>query len=338
MEGVRLRRSRGFELGPLDLALAAGSSTAIVGPSGCGKTTLLRCIAGLERVPAGTIRIGDAVVDGGGQHAPPHARRIGFVFQDGALWPHLDAAAHLRFVDPSLSREEARARLDEVGLGALAARRPGELSGGEAQRLALARALAGAPRILLLDEPLRSVDVHLRRELTLLIRRAVERHGLTLVVVTHDRDEALALGEHIVVMRAGRIVEAARAEELLTAPRTAFGAEFMGDAQCVPVRSDAQGRIATPFGTYAHPQHTPEADVVLALLPGDVRLDAPGHGEPGRVLYAVPDHGRTHAFVEVGALVVRVACERAPAPGTSVGVRLVTTRFLPGDGAEEGAR
>ncbi|MGA0058767.1 MAG: ABC transporter ATP-binding protein, partial [Planctomycetota bacterium] len=190
VDQLQFRHPHGdFRLGPLDLHLPAGSRTALVGPSGCGKSTLLRLLAGLERPTSGTISIGGRVVaDGPHERVSPAERKIGFVFQDGALWPHLDAVGHLRFVQPRLGDAEAVALLDRVGLADRARHRPAALSGGEAQRLSLARALAHEPEILLLDEPLGAVDVHLRDELALLVADVARDRKLTLVVVTHDRD------------------------------------------------------------------------------------------------------------------------------------------------------
>jgi iron(III) transport system ATP-binding protein len=208
VESLRLRRHQGFVLGPLSLHLEAGSRTALVGPSGCGKTTLLRCIAGLQEHDAGLVRIGEQIVSDGRPRIAPSERRIGFVFQDGALWPHMNAIQHLRFAAPSLSKTQAVELLDRVELGDKGKRKPGALSGGEAQRLALARALVGDPEILLLDEPLHSVDAMLRDRLGELIRDVAQDRGLTLVMVTHDRREAGIVADQVLVMEGGRLQSA----------------------------------------------------------------------------------------------------------------------------------
>ncbi|MFN6196594.1 MAG: ABC transporter ATP-binding protein, partial [Planctomycetota bacterium] len=230
---LRLQRP-GFALGPLSFAAPAGGRLAIVGPSGSGKTTLLRCLAGLERPDGGAIRIGEQVVAQGATFVPPDRRGVGFVFQDGALWPHMPALQHLTFAAPGLGAAAARELLGKAGLGAHADKKPAALSGGEAQRLGFVRALAPSPAVLLLDEPLRSVDVHQRDAMALLLRGLADERGLTTVLVTHDRDEALALATDLVVLRDGQLVEAGPALDLLRAPRTAFTAAFLAGAACLP--------------------------------------------------------------------------------------------------------
>jgi ABC-type Fe3+/spermidine/putrescine transport system ATPase subunit len=195
------------------LEVGSGESVAVVGPSGCGKTTLLRLIAGLERPDRGEIRLADRVVACPGRTlVPPHARGLGFVFQDLALWPHLTVRAHLDFVTRAAGlsgverTERARETLALVRIEGLADRHPHELSGGEQQRLALARALVGRPRLLLLDEPFSSLDPDLRaglREEVVRLQRALQ---LTSIYVTHDRDEADALANRIVEMQQGHII------------------------------------------------------------------------------------------------------------------------------------
>ncbi|MBL8755407.1 MAG: ATP-binding cassette domain-containing protein, partial [Planctomycetes bacterium] len=218
---LRLQRP-GFTLGPLSISVPAGGRLAIVGPSGSGKTTLLRCLAGLERADAGSVRIGDVVVDDERTHTPPDRRSVQLVFQDGALWPHMTALAHLQFAAPGLATADAMALLARAGLQAHAHKKPSQLSGGEAQRLGLLRALAPNPSVLLLDEPLRSVDVHQRDALVLLLRTLADERNLTTVLVTHDRDEALALATDLCVLHDGQLVEAGPALQLLQQPACAF--------------------------------------------------------------------------------------------------------------------
>lgn len=205
VENLVVRRRTGFVLGPMSFALPLGSRTALVGPSGCGKSTLLRCLAGLQQIDAGRISMGGRIVTNGRVLVPPEQRRIGFVFQDGALWPHMSATQHLRFANPKLTKRAAEELLERVRLEGRGDRRPGALSGGEAQRLALARALAGDPEFLLLDEPLNSVDAELRETLASLIRREAEDRGLTLLMVTHSATEAAAVADRVIAMRSGRL-------------------------------------------------------------------------------------------------------------------------------------
>jgi iron(III) transport system ATP-binding protein len=204
-----VRRHSGFVLGPMSFALPVGSRTALVGPSGCGKSTLLRCLAGLQKAHGGTIRMSDRIVTNGRILVPPDRRRIGFVFQDGALWPHLSAVQHLRFANPRLTKRSAGDLLARVRLEGRDNTRPGELSGGEAQRLALARALAGDPEFLLLDEPLSSIDAELRGTLAEMIHREAEARALTLLMVTHNIEEAVAVADRVLTMRGGRLQDSA---------------------------------------------------------------------------------------------------------------------------------
>jgi ABC-type Fe3+/spermidine/putrescine transport system ATPase subunit len=192
--------------------VAAGESVVVLGPSGCGKTTLLRLVAGLARPDSGEISLAGRRVSGGGTFVPPHERQLGFVFQDLALWPHLTVRKNLDFVMravnvPRTERESKAADiLRLVQIEQLAARYPHELSGGEQQRVALARALIGDPRLILLDEPLSSLDADLRATLRLELRRLQRALGLTTIYVTHDREDAAALADRVIEMRLGRIV------------------------------------------------------------------------------------------------------------------------------------
>jgi iron(III) transport system ATP-binding protein len=321
----------GFKLGPVAFALPAGAKTALVGPSGCGKTTLLRLLAGLEAPAAGTVRIGDRVVTGDGTMVPPGQRRIGFVFQDGALWPHLTAVQHLRFVDPKLSEQDATNLLDQVGLAHAADRKPAKLSGGEAQRLALARALAGRPDILLLDEPLHSVDVHLRDELSLLIRRIAQTRKLTLILVTHDREEALAVADHLIVLNAGRVVEQGPAGDMLRNPQTAFTASFLCRGACLPVEPAANGTVKTVFGKFPAPAHG-GGRTMLVALPGDVCFTAAAaEGRPlGRVVQVVPSAAGDIATVELDGITLQVPCREPVVVGAKLALELCgQPRLLP---------
>jgi ABC-type Fe3+/spermidine/putrescine transport system ATPase subunit len=197
----------------VSLDIAAGEAVVILGPSGCGKTTLLRLIAGLEIPDSGEIWIAGAQVSGASRiQAPPHRRGIGFVFQDLALWPHLTVQKNVDFVLESAKtpRAERRARANEVlrlvRIEHLSSRYPHELSGGEQQRVALARALVGQPRVLLLDEPLSSLDPELRATLRGELARLQRVLHVTTVYVTHDREDVAVLADRVIEMRAGRIV------------------------------------------------------------------------------------------------------------------------------------
>ncbi|MCC6784834.1 MAG: ABC transporter ATP-binding protein [Planctomycetes bacterium] len=344
VEDLCLNRPRGgFRLGPLSLHLAAGSRTALVGASGSGKTTLLRCIAGLESPQTGRIAIGErTVADGARQLVAPAARRLGVVFQDGALWPHLDAVAHLRFVRPELTRAAALEQLARVGLADRATRKPAQLSGGEAQRLALARALAADPQVLLLDEPLGAVDVHLRDGLALLVRTLAIESSLTVIVVTHDRDEALAMAEDLVVMDQGSIVEHGPAAELVRQPRRAFTARFLGRAACLPIRRDERGEARSALGPVPLPRDADVAAWSHVVLPGDLELDEPATAAAlrARVLHVRFDALRgTTAVLAIDGQPVHVACGDAVRAGDELPLRVRgAPRILPATGVAEELR
>lgn len=340
LDELTVSRGVDFTLGPLSLTFEAATRTALVGPSGAGKTTLLRCIAGLMKPTSGRLRFGDQVVSGDGISLPPERRRIGYVFQSGALWPHLTAVQHLRFCSPGLTAERARELLAQVGLGDLTARRPAQLSGGEAQRLGLARALVGEPEILLLDEPLRSVDPHLRDELGNLVQRIADDRGLTLIAVTHDRAEALALGQRVVILRNGAVIEEGDATDLVQRPATAFGAAFLGAAACWPTAAGADGRLRTPFGDIPVPAGA-RSPLALVVLPGDAEIPNGGARSPGRadehsrdgVLLAIePTAFGAVARVELDGQLVRVAMRGEARVGDVVQLRLTSPpRLLPID-------
>ena len=226
----------------IDLTVADGAFVALLGPSGCGKTTLLRLIAGFERPDAGRISLGDDVVAGPDRFVPPERRQVGMVFQSFALWPHMTVRGNVGYPlrvagirGPEYARKVAEA-LEAVSLTSLAERRPAALSGGQRQRVALARCLVMRPRVVLLDEPLASLDPHLRTamqaEFTLF--QALTR--ATMVYVTHDQAEALALADRVAVMQHGRIAQLAPPRELYRAPKSAFVARFVGGGAVVPAR------------------------------------------------------------------------------------------------------
>jgi len=218
----------------LDLTVDAGEIITVIGPSGCGKSTALRLIAGLERPDSGRIRIADDIVADGGRFVQPEKRRVGLVFQDHALFPHLTVARNVAFGIHKLPRaerdERVREVLDLVRLGHLAGRYPHELSGGEQQRVALARALAPRPAVVLLDEPFSSLDENLRAQVRAEVVGILRETGTTAVLVTHDQTEALSIGDRVVVMRDGEIEQTGTPQEVFERPATRFVASFMGDA------------------------------------------------------------------------------------------------------------
>ncbi|SEG34531.1 ABC transporter ATP-binding protein [Bosea lathyri] len=227
-------------LDEVSLAVEDGEFVAVLGASGCGKTTLLRQIAGFDKLDGGSITIGDRLVSSDTQHVPPEHRKIGIVFQSYALWPHMSVAENVAYGltvagvrDPERARRVAAA-LDLVGLSGFADRRPGLLSGGQRQRVALARCLVTEPSLVLLDEPLANLDVHLRASMEEEFSRFHERTGTTMVYITHDQAEAMALADRIAVMDRGRLLQLATPSMLYREPANATVAGFIGDGMVLP--------------------------------------------------------------------------------------------------------
>jgi len=217
------------------LDVRRGEFVALLGPSGCGKTTALRIIAGFERPDKGTLTLDGRAVAGDGSFVAPEKRRVGMVFQDYALFPHLDVLGNVRFGLPRRDRDRrAREALDLVGLAHLVDRRPAQLSGGQQQRVALARALAPQPSLVLLDEPWNAIDPLLRGEMRADLARILRAAGVTVVLVTHDREEAFTLADRIALMRDGRVVQNGRPEDLYFSPADRWCAEFVGASNLVP--------------------------------------------------------------------------------------------------------
>ncbi|AKH85124.1 spermidine/putrescine ABC transporter ATP-binding protein [Streptomyces sp. CNQ-509] len=243
---------------PLDLTVPRGSFFALLGASGCGKTTTLRMIAGLERPTTGTVRLGDEDVTA----LPPHRRKVNTVFQSYALFPHLDVRDNVAF---GLRRRGIRSvakdvqqTLELVELGHLARRKPHQLSGGQQQRVALARAVVNRPEVLLLDEPLGALDLKLRRQMQLELKRIQTEVGITFVHVTHDQEEAMTMADTIAVMNAGRVEQLGAPVELYEDPASSFVANFLGQSNLIAAE------IAGTAG----------ADLLLSAA-GDVKLALP---------------------------------------------------------------
>lgn len=218
-------------LAGVDLKVPAGTLVSLLGPSGCGKTTLLRTIAGLEKPEAGLIRVGERLVFCPQAPIPPERRRIGMVFQDWALFPHLSVAGNVAFGLPRAERRSSRVdeALEMVDLAGLGDRSPATLSGGQQQRVAIARALATRPSVILLDEPFSNLDATLRVQIRNEVQRLLRDLGVTALFVTHDQEEAFAVGDSVAVMFDGRVVQQASPAELYETPRSREVAEFVGD-------------------------------------------------------------------------------------------------------------
>jgi len=222
----------------LDLHIRDGEVLCLLGPSGCGKTTTLRMIAGLERPTSGELRIGDDLVFGDNTWVPPEKRQLGMVFQSYAVWPHMTVAQNVRFpldlVKTSNAATIVHAALQAVQLDHLADRFPHQLSGGQQQRVALARALVGSPRVLLLDEPLSNLDARLREEMRNEIRALVKRLSVTVVVVTHDQEEAFGLADRVAIMDHGVVQQVDSPEVLYREPANSVVARFLGSLHELP--------------------------------------------------------------------------------------------------------
>ena len=226
----------------VDLDVSPGRFLVLLGPSGSGKSTLARCLAGVERIDAGSLHLGGLLVGDGKRHLPPERRNLAMVFQDYALWPHLTASGNVAYalrrrrLAPADVRLRVAEALDRVGLGHHAGRYPHELSGGEQQRVALARAVVARPGLLLFDEPLSNLDADLRERLRVEIATLARDSGATAVYITHDQSEAFALADDMAVLDSGRIVQFGKPEEIYARPATPFVARFTGLAGELPGR------------------------------------------------------------------------------------------------------
>jgi iron(III) transport system ATP-binding protein len=336
-------------LAGLDLEVPAGSLTAVLGPSGCGKTTLLRLLGGFEHADAGSIRLGAKVLSDGRTHMAPERREIGFVPQEGALFPHLDVAANVGF---GLSRAERRGgRVEEllalVDLEDLGRRLPHQLSGGQQQRVALARALAREPGLVLLDEPFDALDAGLRAQVRGEVRETLRAAGATALLVTHDQEEALSLADTVAVMRGGRIVQAADPQTLYRDPVDAEVAAFVGDAVILEGRQEEDGvetslgrlptrRAAVGIGKSLTVMLRPEQ-----ILCRQAGAPAVGDGPRGRVLSTTfYGHDATARIALEGEdrreIVGRAAGHQLPAVGDRVAIAVEGTAlaFPSGAGTE----
>jgi len=252
LRGIRQAYGDHLVVDGLSLTLARGRIGCLLGPSGCGKTTVLRCIAGFERIQAGEILINGQTVSTASLNVPTEQRRIGIVFQDYALFPHLSVERNVAFGLRRLRAEERRARVGRMlavtGLEELAQRYPHELSGGQQQRVALARALAPRPDLLLLDEPFSNLDVELRERLSLEVRDILHDQGATAIMVTHDQHEAFAMADDIGIMSGGSIQQWASAYNIYHRPSNRFVADFIGQGVFLPGRVNGSGKVEIELG------------------------------------------------------------------------------------------
>ena len=267
------------------IAVSPGEILALLGPSGCGKTTFLRLVAGFERGDAGRIDLAGKTVAGDGLFVLPERRRVGFVFQDYALFPHLTVAENVGFGVDRREREGRVARtLALVGLEGLGDRYPNELSGGQQQRVALARALAPEPAIVLLDEPFSNLDADLRERVRSEVRAILRMAGASTVFVTHDQEEAFDIADRIAVMDRGRIEQLGRPEEIYHTPATRFVADFVGDADFLPA-DVTHDRVVTELGSFSLGGASVEPGAAeIMLRPEDIDLAAADGEDAAEVL------------------------------------------------------
>jgi iron(III) transport system ATP-binding protein len=350
LSGVTASLSGHPVLRGVDLVVPAETTTAVLGPSGCGKTTLLRVIAGFQRLDAGQIRLGEEVVAGPKIWVAPERRGLGYVAQEGNLFPHLDVAHNITYGLPRRKRGD-RERVDElldlVGLPTmLADRRPDQLSGGQQQRIALARALARQPRIVLLDEPFSALDPELRVATREAVAAALARVRATVVLVTHDQGEALSFADQVAIMHDGRFTQVGPPGRVYRAPTDRRSAASLGDA-CFLSGQVNEGVLTCALGRFPAPQANGLSGSCQVLIrPEQLRL-----GEPTGIARCVAEVTRTAYFghdalvelrIDTGAgspttLAARTLGAATPVVGSRVSVSLDgEPHILPTDSVERG--
>ncbi|KXP14476.1 ABC transporter ATP-binding protein [Tsukamurella pseudospumae] len=342
LRGLTKRFGAETVLREVDLTVPAGSITAVVGPSGSGKTTLLRLVAGFARPDAGSVRLGDRELASGTAWVAAHRRGVGYVAQDGALFPHLSVARNIAFaMGPSLPvrRRAAAGRVGElletVSLDpALARRYPHELSGGQQQRVALARALAGRPRIMLLDESFSALDAGLRVSTRAAVAEVLGAAGITTVLVTHDQAEALSFADQVAVLRDGALAQVGPPAGVYARPESEVVARFLGDI--VLLDGAVEGAVAdTALGWIPLAEGTSDgagAKRTVLLRPEQIRIA--GEGVPAtvtRVEFFGPDATVTVALGDGTVVVLRHPSTELPAAGDAVRLRVVGSAVLLAD-------
>ena len=291
LEDISHRYDSGWAVRELSFAVGPGEIVCLLGPSGCGKTTVLRLAAGLEPLQKGRVRVGERLVAEGGdpRQVPPEARGVGLMFQDYALFPHLTVHENVAFGIPRTEpRRDAWVRgvLDEMGLEDFADRYPHTLSGGQQQRIALLRALAPRPQVLLLDEPFSGLDEHLRQQIRMETLRRLEGSNVCTLMVTHDPEEAMFLADRIVVLDRGRLVQDATPIEIFERPRDAFVARLFGPVNEFEGVVSA-GRVETPLGAVAAGGFEDGSAVLVMVRASDIAVFGDGEGDSPSVMARV---------------------------------------------------
>jgi putative spermidine/putrescine transport system ATP-binding protein len=324
----------------LSLEVAAGELAALLGPSGSGKSTLLRMIAGLGEPDSGDIRLGDQSIVG----RPPDRRGVVMVFQNAPLFPHLTLSANVGFglrmrgLPESEITPRVADMLARVQLSGLGQRRPSELSGGQAQRGALARALILSPKLLLLDEPLSNLDASLRDDMRCLISTLQRETGTTMLVVTHDQAEAVALADRIALMMDGRLVQTATPWEIFRRPASAAVARFFGGVNFLPGHADRSGFYCA-LGSLPLPDATLLGPGILTIRPEAIRIGPARNAFPARVLTAVFLGTQGRVTFQVGAVTLTaltapdILADLTPGAEVPVSLPVEATWVVPDDNA-----
>jgi iron(III) transport system ATP-binding protein len=330
VEGVSKRYGAVAALDSVVLDVQPGTRTAIVGPSGSGKTTLLRLIAGFELPDSGRVLLDGSVLAEGESGVPAHRRGIGFVAQDGALFPHLTVAGNIGFgLDRGVEDRERRiaALMDSVELDTgMAHRRPHELSGGQQQRVALARALARRPKLMLLDEPFSALDTGLRDAMRKMVARVLGAAGVTSILVTHDQAEALSFADQIAVLDHGRLMQAGAPRDIYLRPRDEVTATFLGDAIMLPAEL-GDGYADCVLGRIPAETGERRGAAIIMLRPEQIRLsDGAGQGDACCGTVTDVEFGGAVSTVSLAvdglAMPLRIRMASAEAPLAGVRVRI----------------
>jgi iron(III) transport system ATP-binding protein len=305
----------------VSLDLGEGEMLALLGPSGCGKTTTLRMIGGFEVPDSGTITLRGRDIT----HLPPEARGIGFVFQDYALFPHLNVSDNVRFGLNRMARAQANARVEEmlslVGLTGMEGRKPHELSGGQQQRVALARTLAMAPPLVLMDEPFSNLDAAMRVETRQEVRKLLKAAGSAAILVTHDQEEAMGIADRIALMEQGRVVQVGTPDEIYRNPVSAFAASFIGRSNIL--NGTATGmEVQTDFGRLPLSRAANGA-VNLSVRPEQIMLEADPDGPASVIAREFRGHDQLYWVQEGGQCLLVLSGAGATIPvGARVRLRI----------------
>jgi len=318
--GVSKRFGQTRAVDRADLVVEQGQIFALLGPSGCGKTTLLRLIGGFETPDSGAIELGGRLLVSPSQFVPPEKRKVAIVFQDFALFPHMNVAKNIAFGLPKGANRRRRVAelLDLVGLEELGQRMPHEISGGQQQRVALARALAAGPTLMLLDEPFSNLDPSVRQRVRSEVKQLIQSIGITAIFVTHDQEEALSLAEGVAVMMEGHILQSGSPAEIYTHPVSRPVAEFIGDANFLPGEI-ADGLARCELGQLrVRADFEGKADVMIRAEEIALSSDGGAISEVMEVEYYGHDQMATVRAPSGRLLKVRLPAGRQATPGERV--------------------